>query len=140
PPPSHAHNYRTEMHRQQRNRFEGAAKARLLAGVAQITRNRRGTFFSSICFCSHFRIGSIFIAKNHTRALLRSFPLRALQSRVESSQKTSGRTASPEHFRAGFRSYTMIKSRDVRSARHSSRIQEVLIFRALNASSPAARR
>ena len=60
PPPSHEHNYRMTLHKQQRNRAEPPAPERFQAGVAQTTRDRAADFPRKRLFCLTFPIGSKF--------------------------------------------------------------------------------
>ena len=126
------------MHTQQRNRSERAANARLLAGVAQITRNRSGTFLF--------------------KPLLSFVILTWLQMSLEWPQPHRGREFSPSEARSRRRiEREMMELRGVFRAleqeRHtlprpriiienhrgssldrSREMREVLIFRALNES------
>src|SRR5581483_600708 len=126
------------MHTQQRNRTEAAWNARLLSGVAQITRNRLETFLSSHCFYFRFWLGSNSPPKCHGGDPEPSFPLRQSENGIESSGKCWGRASSSERRNRNVtpsrpRALT-IKSHRASSARRPNEMQEVLIFRALNES------
>ena len=67
-----------------------------MTGVAQITRNGLETFPLSQCFCLVFCLGSICNLNCHAAVQGLGFPLRATENGVESSAKSSTRTAPPD--------------------------------------------